>query len=98
MIVLVGRFALQHATRAVLLSELRVLRIVRIVRLFLGIQVIEVSEELIESVHGGQVLVAIAKVVLAELPGRIAETLHEIPNRGILKAQTERRARRRQPS
>ena len=91
-VVLVGRFTLQHAARAVFLSERRVLRIVRIVGLFLGIEVVEVSEELIESVHGGQMLVAIAEVVLAELAGRIAEILHELPNRGILEAQTERRA------
>ena len=93
-IVLVGRFAFQHATRAVFLSERRVLRIVRIVGFFLGIEVVEVSEELIESVHGGQMLIAIAEVVLAELAGGIAETLHEIPNRRILEAETKRRARR----
>src|SRR4051794_14587446 len=33
----------------------------------LGVQVIEVAEELIEAVHGGQELVAVAEMVLAEL-------------------------------
>ena len=77
-VVLVGCFALQHAARAEFLSERRVLRIVRIVRLFLGIQVVEVAEEFIESMHGWQMLIAIAEVILAELAGGIAEMLHEI--------------------
>ncbi len=92
-IVLVGCLAFQHAARTVFLSERRVLRIVRIVGLFFGIEVIEVAEELIESVNGGQMLVAVAEVVLAELAGGIAEILHELPNRGILEAEPERRAR-----
>ena len=41
--------------------------IVRQFRLFLGVQVVEVAVELVEAVNGGQELVAVAEVVLAEL-------------------------------
>ena len=44
----------------------------------LGVQVIEVAEELVEAVHGGQEFVAIAEMVLAELPGRIALRLQQL--------------------
>ena len=80
-VVLVGRLALHHAARAELLPEIRVLRIVRVFRLFLGVEVIEVAEELIEAVHRRQVLVAVAEVVLAELAGGIAEILEELRDR-----------------
>ena len=63
---------MDHATRAIFLLELRVLRIVVGLRLFLCIQVVEIAEELIESVHGRQVRVAVAQVVLAELAGGVA--------------------------
>src|SRR5262249_49367872 len=43
----------------------------------LGIQVVEIAEELVEAVHGRQMLVAIALMVLAELAGRVAEALHD---------------------
>ena len=92
-IVLVGCLALQHAARSVFLSERGILRIVVILGLFLGVQVIEVAEEFVESVNRRQMLVAVAEVVLAELAGGVAEALHEFPDRGILGAQTERRAR-----
>jgi hypothetical protein len=42
----------------------------------LGIEVIEAAHELVEAVHGGQVLVAVALVVLAELSGHVALALH----------------------
>ena len=50
-------------------------RVVLVLRLFLRVQVVEVAEELVEAVHRGQVLVAIALVVLAELPGGVARAL-----------------------
>jgi hypothetical protein len=62
---------MQHAARSELLPELRVLRIVDVLRLLLGVEMVEVAEELVESVHGGQELVAVAEMVLAELAGRI---------------------------
>ena len=56
-----------HAARAVFLDQRRVLEVVRILRLLLGVEVVERAEELVEAVRGGQVLVAVAEVVLAEL-------------------------------
>ena len=51
--------------------------------LFLGVQVVQVAVELIETVDRGQVLVAVAQMVLAELPGAIAEFLEDPAERGI---------------
>jgi hypothetical protein len=58
---------MQHTTRSELLPELGVLRIILAFRFFLRIKVIEISEELVEAVHGRQELVAVTEVVLAEL-------------------------------
>ena len=55
--------------------DLHVTRIIAVLRLFLGVQVIEVAEELVEAVHGGQMLVAIALVVLAELSSGVTLAL-----------------------
>jgi hypothetical protein len=41
-------------------------------RFVFSIQMIEVAEELVEAVHGGQELVAITKMILAELPCCVA--------------------------
>ena len=69
---------MEHAARAVFLLELGVLRIVVGLRLFLGVQVVEVAEELVEPVHGRQVRVAVAKVILAELAGGVALLLQQV--------------------
>ena len=61
-----------HTPRAELLLELGILRVVVGLRLFLGVEVVEVAEELVEAMIGRQVLVAVAEVVLAELTGRVA--------------------------
>ena len=61
-----------------LLPELRVLRIVGVLRLLLGVEVVEVAEELVEAVVGRQELVLVAEVVLAELAGGVAERLQEL--------------------
>jgi xanthosine utilization system XapX-like protein len=60
------------AARTELLLELRALRVVGVLGLFLGVQVVEVAEELVEAVVGRQHLVAVAEVVLAELAGHVA--------------------------
>ena len=91
-VVHVGRLALQHAARAELGAVGRVLRIVRQFRLFLGVEVVEVAEELVEAVHGRQRLVAVADVVLAELAGGVAEVLEQAADRGIELAHAHRRA------
>ena len=63
------------AARAEVLPEVGELllgRVVVVLRLLLGVEVVEVAEELVEAVRGRQELVAVAEVVLAELPGRVA--------------------------
>jgi hypothetical protein len=72
------RGRLEHAARPEPLAETRVLRIVRVLRLFLGVEVIEVAEELVEAVVGWQELVLVAQMVLAELSRRIAERLEQL--------------------
>ena len=69
------------------------LRIVGVLRLLLGVQVVEVAEELVEAVHGGQDLVVVAQMVLAELAGGIALRLEELGDGRVLRLQAERRAR-----
>ena len=57
--------------------------------LLLGVEVVEVAEELVEPVHRGQELVAVAQMVLAELAGGIAQRLERLRNRDVLEAQAE---------
>jgi hypothetical protein len=67
-----------HAARPEALPELRALRVVGVLRLLLGVQVVEVAEELVEAVVRRQELVLVAEVVLAELSGGIAERLQDL--------------------
>ena len=53
----------------------------------LGVQVIEVAEELVEAVYGGQELVAIAQMVLAELRGDVTLRLEQFGNGRVLLGQ-----------
>ena len=92
-VVLVRGLAVQHAARAVLRAERRVLRIVRQFRLFLGVQVVEVAVELVEAVDRRQELVAVAEVVLAELAGGIAQRLEQLGDGRVFLLQAERGAR-----
>jgi hypothetical protein len=78
---------------AELLAELRVLRIVVALRLLLGVQVVEVAEELVEAVIGRQVLIPVAQVVLAKLPAGITVRLEQGGERRHLVANAMRRAR-----
>ena len=54
------------------------LGVVGMLGLVLSVEVVEVAEELVKAVHGGQELVAVAEVVLAELAGHVAERLQEV--------------------
>ena len=58
-------------------GQYHVAGVVLVLGFFLGVEVIEITEELVEAVHGGQVFVAVALVVLAKLAGGIAEALHD---------------------
>ena len=60
-------------------------------RLILGVEVVEVAEELVEAVHRRQELVAVAEVVLAELAGHVAERLQQVGDGRILGLQALRR-------
>jgi hypothetical protein len=48
-----------------------------VLRLFLGVEVVEAAEELVEAVHRRQMFVAVALVVLAELAGGVALALED---------------------
>ena len=60
------------------------LRVVGVLRLLLGVEVVEVAEELVEAVVGRQHLVAVAEVVLAELAGGVAERAQQAGDGRIL--------------
>ena len=83
------RPAVQHASGSEPLLELRVLRIVRVLRLFLGIQVIEVAEELVEAVHRRQELVLVAQMVLAELAGGVAQRLQQFGDGRVFRPEAD---------
>ena len=53
---------------------------------------VEVAEELVEAVGGRQELVAVAEVVLAELPGHVALRLQELSDGRVFLLQSLRRA------
>ena len=93
LVVLVGRPGMHHAARAEVFAELRVLRVVVHLRLFLGIEVVEIAEELVEAVIGRQHVVQVAEVVLAELPGGVALLLQQRRDRHELFVHADRRRR-----
>ena len=61
---------MDHVARADDVQQ--ILRIVGMRRIFHRVEVIEVAEELVEAVDGGQELIEIAQMVLAELAGGVA--------------------------
>ena len=58
-----------------------------------GVEVVQVAEELVEAVHRRQVLVQVAEVVLAELPGGVALRLQRGGQRAGLVRQADIGAR-----
>ena len=100
-VVLVGRPGVDHAARPEVLAEVRevLLRwIVVHLRLFLGVQVVEVAEELVEAVVGRQHVVEVAEVVLAELAGGVALVLQQRRDGDDLLVHADRRGRECRPS
>ena len=73
----------QHAAGAEFFPELRVFRVVEIFRLLLCVEVVEVSQELVEPVHCGQMLVEVALVVFAKLAGGVALALEHGGHRHV---------------
>ena len=57
--------------------------------LLLGVEVVEVAEELVEAVRGRQELVAVTEVVLAELPGGVAQGLQRRGDGRVLGAEPD---------
>ena len=95
-VVLVRRPGVEDAARAEPLAEVGVLlglRVVRVLRLLLGVQVVEVAEELVEAVDGRQVLVAVAEVVLAELAADVPVRLEQVGDRRVEVGEPLLRAR-----
>src|SRR5262245_5337011 len=93
-VVLVNCPAFQHPARTEFFATVGILWIVRILRLLLGVQMVQVAEEFVETVHRRQVFVTVAKVVLAELPGRVAEMLEELRDARILETEPKLCARK----
>ena len=56
-------------------------------RLILGVEVIEIAEELVEAVNGRQEFVAVAEMILAELAGGVTLRLEQIGNGRVLVRQ-----------
>jgi hypothetical protein len=72
------RVRMNNASRSVPFFELRILRIEIALGLFLGVEMVEIAEELIEAMIGRQMLVMIAEVVLAELTDGVALRLQGV--------------------
>src|SRR5262245_41176133 len=73
---------MDDATGTVLPFEFGIFRVVIGFGFFLGVEVVEIAEELVEAVHGGQVLVAITEMVFAELAGGVALLFKEVGDGG----------------
>ena len=58
--------------------------VIGLLGLLLGVQVIQVAVELVEAVHGGEELVAVAQVVLAVLGGHVPLRLEQLGQGRIL--------------
>ena len=87
---------MDDAARLDVLDELGkvLLRIVVVhLRLFLGIEVVEVAEELVEAVIGRQHVVEVAEVVLAELAGGVALVLERAGDGDDFLVHADRRCR-----
>src|SRR5215813_6764618 len=95
-VIVVGGLAVQYPARTEPFAKVRKILRVRVIgqfRLFLGIQVVEVAEELVETVDRRQIFIAVAEVVLADLPGRISQWLQELGDGRVQLAQTDRSGR-----
>ena len=82
-----------HTPRAVFLPQRRIFEVVHILRLLLRVEVVERAHELVEAVRGGQSLVGVAEVVLAELRGHVALRLEQLGDGHITRLESFLRAR-----
>ena len=74
---------------SIALPEFRVLGVEVSLGLLLGIHVVQVAEKFIEAVGGGQVLILVAQVILAKLPGGIAHGLDQLGDGRVLVADAD---------
>ncbi len=88
-VVAVGRLAAQYAAWIERLPERGVARVGALLRRFLGVEVVEIAEELVEAVNRRKELVLVAEMVLAELAGGVAERLEELGQRRIPRLQAQ---------
>src|SRR6478735_1289631 len=72
-----------------MLAEFLALREIRVFRLFLGVEMVEITEELIEAMHGRQKLVPVPEVILAKLPSGIAVGLEQLGDGRVFLLQPE---------
>ena len=89
-VILVGRPAMNHVARTDDIQQ--VLRIVGMGRVFHRVEVIQIAEEFIEAVDGGQKLILVAQMVLAELAGCVAHRLQYRRDGHRFGGQADRRA------
>ena len=90
--VLVGRPGVDDAARQQRPAQQRRLLfggVVRVLGLLLGVEVVQVAEELVEPVRGRQELVQVAEMVLAELAGRVTQRLEQLGDRRVLLLQAD---------
>ena len=78
-------------------GELVLVRVVELLGFLLGVEVIQVAVELVEPVHGRQVLVQVAEVVLAELSGGVTERLEQFGDGRVLGGPADVGTRARRP-
>jgi hypothetical protein len=86
--------AVNDASRSLFLSEFRILRVVIVFRFLLCVEVVEVAIELVETVVGRQKLILVAKMVLPELSGHIAERFEQLGNGRVFFSQSQVSARK----
>ena len=90
----IGGPGVQHAARrniSVNLADCSAVRslgltwpgVVELFGLFFRVQVVEVAKPFVKPMHGGQELVAVALMVLAELRGGVALRLEHLGERGV---------------
>lgn len=80
--------ALKHPARTIPLIEPGVLGPIAQFGFLLGIEMIEIAVEDIETMHGRQVLIPVTQVILAKLPRAVAQRLENFRQRGVTRVET----------
>src|SRR5215212_7803430 len=80
----------KHTAGSELLPEFGVFGIVGQLRLFLGVEVVEIAEEFIEAMYGGQEFIPIPQMVFAELAGGVAKWLEKFGDCRVFLLQSNR--------